>query len=79
MTDEALADGVFALAMTLLILDVKLPAVEPGQEADLPRKLAELGPRFLTCAIRFLITGLYWGRVPTSNTSSAVRTGRSCG
>ena len=37
---EALSDGIFAFAMTLLILDVKIPSLEPGQEAELPRRLA---------------------------------------
>ena len=31
---EALSDGIFAFAMTLLILDVKIPSLEPGQEAE---------------------------------------------
>jgi len=30
---EALSDGVFAIAMTLLILEVKIPFLESGREA----------------------------------------------
>jgi uncharacterized membrane protein len=33
MRIEALSDGVFAIAMTLLILEVKVPSIEPGREA----------------------------------------------
>ena len=41
---EALADGVFAIALTLLILDIKVPALAPGEGGDdLLRKL--LGSR----------------------------------
>jgi uncharacterized membrane protein len=57
---EALSDGVFAIAMTLLILDVKVPALEPGQEALLPQKVGELWPRFLGYVVSFLITGVFW-------------------
>jgi uncharacterized membrane protein len=58
---EALADGVFAIAMTLLILDVKLPVLEADQaRAELPRRLLELWPRLLAYAASFLILGVYW-------------------
>jgi uncharacterized membrane protein len=33
MRIEALSDGVFAIALTLLILEVKVPSIEPGREA----------------------------------------------
>ena len=57
---EALSDGIFAFAMTLLILDVKIPSLEPGQEAELPRRLMEVAPRFLVYAMSFLIVGVNW-------------------
>jgi uncharacterized membrane protein len=58
---EALADGVFAIAMTLLILDVKVPSVEPGLDAAaFAGRVWELWPRFLTFAVSFLIAGVFW-------------------
>jgi len=30
---EALSDGAFAIAMTLLVLDLKPPRIEPGRES----------------------------------------------
>lgn len=58
---EALTDGVFAVAMTLLVLDIKVP--ELAQElasAELPYRLLALWPKFLSYAISFVILGVYW-------------------
>jgi uncharacterized membrane protein len=57
---EALSDGIFAFAMTLLILDVKIPPLEPGHEAELPYRLLDVAPHFLVYAISFLIIGVHW-------------------
>jgi len=58
---EALADGVFAIAMTLLILNVNVPILVSDQERlTLPRKLVELWPKFLAFAVSFLISGVFW-------------------
>jgi uncharacterized membrane protein len=58
---EALADGVFAIAMTLLVLDVKVPSVDPsvGTE-EFALALWQLGPRFLSFGVSFLIAGVLW-------------------
>lgn len=57
----ALADGIFAVAMTLLALDLRVPAL-PGihSEADLARALIALGPRFLMYAMSFVTLGIFW-------------------
>ncbi len=34
MRIEALSDGVFAIATTLLILEVEVPSIEPGRETS---------------------------------------------
>ena len=59
---EALSDAIFAFAMTLLVLDVKVPHVPDGvmtQEA-LARTLLELWPKFLSFAMSFVILSLFW-------------------
>ncbi|QVL30746.1 DUF1211 domain-containing protein [Telmatocola sphagniphila] len=57
---EALADGIFAIAMTLLILDVKVPALLPDQIDQLPNRLLQLWPKMASFVISFLICGVYW-------------------
>ena len=57
----ALSDGVFAVAMTLLVLDVRAPAVEAvHNEHDLWLALAALAPRLVMCAMTFLTLGIFW-------------------
>ena len=58
---EALTDGVFAVAMTLLVLDIKVPELEQSlSSGELPFRLLALWPKFLTYAISFVILGVYW-------------------
>ncbi len=57
---EALSDGVFAIAMTLLILDIAVPNVKSVSPAQLPGALRALGPEFLIYALSFIILGIYW-------------------
>jgi uncharacterized membrane protein len=45
----ALSDGIFAVAMTLLVLDIKVPELQqPLATAELPLKLVALWPKFLS-------------------------------
>ncbi len=54
----ALSDGVFAFAITLLILNVALP---DGTTRDvLPQALIALWPKYLAFLISFFVIGLYW-------------------
>jgi uncharacterized membrane protein len=55
---EALADGVFAIALTLLVLDIKAPQAATADE--LLRGLAALWPQVLTFMISFAILGIFW-------------------
>lgn len=58
---EALTDGVFAVAMTLLVLDIKVPEFQqPLTTAELAMKLFALWPKFLSYTISFVILGVYW-------------------
>ena len=54
----ALSDGIFAVAMTLLVLDLRVPAREAhGSETALWHALTGLGPQFLTYFMSFLTSG----------------------
>jgi uncharacterized membrane protein len=55
---EALADGIFAIAMTLLVLELRVP--EATGPEDLATRLADLWPRFATFFISFVVLGVYW-------------------
>ena len=60
---RSLTDGVFAVAMTLLVLDVRLPdSTTGGGEggAELWRQLVELGPRFSAYLLSFTMLGTFW-------------------
>ena len=58
---EALSDGVFAIAMTLMIFYIKVPQV-PSERvtAELTRRLLDLWPQFLVYVISFVMLGVYW-------------------
>ncbi len=57
----ALSDGVFAIAMTLLVLDLKLPDLgdHPGN-AELRHALADQGTVYLSYVISFYVVASYW-------------------
>ncbi|HZF34939.1 MAG TPA: TMEM175 family protein [Candidatus Angelobacter sp.] len=57
----ALSDGVFAIAMTLLVLDIRSPAAEAiHSEQDLWHALVALSPRLLMYLMSFLTLGIFW-------------------
>jgi uncharacterized membrane protein len=57
----ALSDGIFAVAMTLLVLDLRAPAAESiHHEYDLWRALIALSPRLLMYAMSFMTLGIFW-------------------
>ena len=53
----AFSDGVFAIAITLLALQLEIPI---GDGVDVWRELGRLGPEFLSLAISFAVIGAYW-------------------
>jgi uncharacterized membrane protein len=58
---EALSDGVFSIAMTLLVLKLEAPEVmHHASNDDMLRRLLGLGPQFATYVITFLIAGGFW-------------------
>ncbi len=57
----ALSDGIFAVAMTLLVLDLRAPAAEAiHSERDLWRALLALAPRLLPYVMSFMTLGIFW-------------------
>jgi TMEM175 potassium channel family protein len=57
----ALSDGVFAIAMTLLVLDLRVPAAEAiHSEPDLWRALVALAPRLTMYVVSFMTLGIFW-------------------
>jgi uncharacterized membrane protein len=58
---DALTDGVFAVAMTLLVFDLKFPEqFHPASAEDFLRGLAGLQTQFLVYVISFLVLGSRW-------------------
>jgi uncharacterized membrane protein len=53
---EAFSDGVFAIAATLLVLELRVPADSP----DLVESLRELWPAYAAYLVSFLTIGIIW-------------------
>jgi uncharacterized membrane protein len=53
---EAFSDGVFAIAATLLVLELRVPADEP----DLTHALLQLWPAYAAYLVSFLTIGIIW-------------------
>lgn len=56
----ALSDGIFAVAMTLLVLDLHIPLSGNISEHDLWEKLLPLGGTLLAYFMSFLTLGIFW-------------------
>jgi uncharacterized membrane protein len=54
----ALSDGVFAIAATLLVLELQLP--EGTKAEEVPDRLRELAPVFLGYVLSYVLIGLLW-------------------
>ena len=58
---ENLADGVFSIAMTLLVLDLRVPQLPPNvSDNQLFAGVATLLPNFLSFILSFVLLGIYW-------------------
>jgi uncharacterized membrane protein len=55
---EAFSDGVFAIAITLLVLDIKVP--EPGTGESLGHELLAQWPSYAAFVVSFLTIGIIW-------------------
>jgi len=57
---EALSDGVFAIAITLLVLDLAVPARTPVRNGGLGSALAHQWPSYFAYLVSFLVIGIIW-------------------
>jgi uncharacterized membrane protein len=58
---EALTDGVFAIVMTLLVLEIALPeTMESSEMIGLGQRLMDTWPQFFAYIISFIVLGYYW-------------------
>ncbi len=54
---ETFTDGVIAIVVTLLVLELHVPSAEDG---DLGRALLALMPKFASFAVSFVTVAIYW-------------------
>ena len=56
------SDAVFAIAITLLVIEIKIPEIheKPVTDNAVLHKLAELIPKFVGFLVSFLLIGQYW-------------------
>ena len=56
-----LSDGVFAIVMTLLVIELSVPVMSKLKAADeLGAMLLEMWPKFFAFAASFLVLGIFW-------------------
>jgi uncharacterized membrane protein len=56
-----LSDGVFAIAITLLVLDIRVPDIPEGMVAsELPAALLSLWPKYLGYVLSFAVISTFW-------------------
>jgi uncharacterized membrane protein len=55
------SDAVFAISITLLVLEIRLPAIErPVTSEALLKSLLVLWPKYISYIISFLVIGIFW-------------------
>ena len=54
------SDGVFAIAITLLVIEIKVPVLHHATNKELWHSLSEMSLKFLGFLISFAIVGHYW-------------------
>lgn len=57
---QTLCDGVFAIAMTLLVLDIRLPDQQYASATAFQDALGKLVPKILSYIISFFVIATYW-------------------
>jgi uncharacterized membrane protein len=61
---EALTDGMFAIVMTLLVLEITVPQISSHEpdvvRSELSKRLLDLWPKIFSYVISFIILAIYW-------------------
>ena len=57
---EALIDGIFAVAMTLLVIELKVPDRATVASIGMVQAIVDQFPTFLAWTISFLVLGIFW-------------------
>jgi uncharacterized membrane protein len=57
---ENASDGVFAIAITLLVLGLAVPVIRAADDAALSAALMHLWPNFLAYVLSFAVIGIMW-------------------
>jgi uncharacterized membrane protein len=57
---EAFSDGVFAIAITLLIIEIKVPSHDDLENQSLLHYIWQQWPKYFAYFLSFLIIGIYW-------------------
>lgn len=56
----AFSDGIFAIAITLLVFNLKIPQLPAGSQGRLFQVMVGMIPHFLTYIMSFLLIGVFW-------------------
>lgn len=54
------SDGVFAVAITLLVLDLRFPDIASSSSAEILAALLGLWPKLLVFGFTFIVVGMCW-------------------
>ena len=57
---EAFSDGVFAIAVTLLVIEIKAPDLSQATSSEAVAKLLQVLPHVLSYATSFIVIGVIW-------------------
>lgn len=58
---ETLVDGIFAIAMTLLVLGLAVPTIHPPiTNASVEAAIIKLLPNFISLVVSFVLLGVFW-------------------
>ena len=71
---EAFSDGVFAIAATLLVLELRVPS----DTSDLTSALLHLWPAYAAYLVSFLTIGIIWVNTTLCSSTASALTGASC-